>query len=169
MSAFKTLVWITVVLVHGSVTALVPSVLLHTGIRLPFGRLGAFRFLGLLPALAGILALLCSVWELTSAGEGTPAPFDPPKKHVARGLYRHARNPMYVGDLLVVVGEALVFESAALLLYALLVLGVCHLFVVLHEEPTLKRKFGERYERYCANVPRWVPAGRARRSVPRSP
>jgi protein-S-isoprenylcysteine O-methyltransferase Ste14 len=36
------------------------------------------------------------------------------------------------------------------------VLGVS-LFVVLYEEPTLRRKFGTQYEAYCRNVPRWIP------------
>jgi len=68
------------------------------------------------------------------------------------------RNPIYVGDLLVLAGEALLFESMILLVYAVLLFCVFHLFVVFHEEPALRRKFAEPYDRYCRVVPRWIPS-----------
>jgi protein-S-isoprenylcysteine O-methyltransferase Ste14 len=43
-------------------------------------------------------------------GEGTPAPWDPPRKLVVRGPYRHVRNPMIAGVLLVLMGEALLLR-----------------------------------------------------------
>jgi protein-S-isoprenylcysteine O-methyltransferase Ste14 len=80
---------------------------------------------------------------------------------VAGGLYRRVRNPMYVAALLALVGEAVLFGSGLLLAYAALVFSFFHLWVVYYEEPTLRRKFGETYERYCRSVPRWVPTLRA--------
>ena len=68
---------------------------------------------------------------------------------------------MYVGVLLVLVGETSLFESLTLLVYALLVGIVLHLWVLFYEEPTLKRKFGVAYEEYCKSVPRWIPRLRA--------
>ena len=68
---------------------------------------------------------------------------------------------MYVGVLLVLVGEAVLFESPTLLIYALLVGIVLHLWVISYEEPTLKSKFGVAYEEYCKGVPRWIPRLRA--------
>jgi protein-S-isoprenylcysteine O-methyltransferase Ste14 len=155
--AVKVLVWTIIVLVHGSVLGLIPYLLIRTGIQLIPGDLGMLRFLGVLPILAGGLLILLSAWDLTLAGKGTPAPFDPPKEFVVKSLYRFVRNPMYLGDLLVLIGESLVFESAFLVIYTLLMLCVFHLFVVLYEEPTLRRKFGESYERYRRVVPRWIP------------
>jgi protein-S-isoprenylcysteine O-methyltransferase Ste14 len=157
MIAVRVVVWIIIVLVHGSVTILFPYLLLRANIQLLSGELGVFRLLGVLPILLGALVVLRSVWDLTVTGKGTPAPFDPPREFVVKSLYRFVRNPMYLGDLLVLVGESLLFESAILLIYALLMLCVFHLFVVLHEEPTLKRRFGESYARYRKAIPRWIP------------
>ena len=95
-------------------------------------------------------------------GRGTPAPIDPPKELVARGLYRYVRNPMYVGVMSILVGEALIFASRTLVWYAVTVFIGFNLFVLLYEEPTLRHKFGAAYERYCAAVPRWLPRLRAR-------
>jgi protein-S-isoprenylcysteine O-methyltransferase Ste14 len=70
---------------------------------------------------------------------------------------------MYVGVLLILLGEAWLFGAAALLLYAAVVGAGFHLFVMFYEEPALKRRFGESYRRYCESTPRWVPrAWRAR-------
>jgi protein-S-isoprenylcysteine O-methyltransferase Ste14 len=55
------------------------------------------------------------------------------------------------------LGQALLFGSVAVLLYALIVALAFHTFVVLYEEPTLRRQFGDAYEAYCREVPRWLP------------
>jgi protein-S-isoprenylcysteine O-methyltransferase Ste14 len=92
-----------------------------------------------------------------ATGLGTPAPIDPPKSLVVGGLHQYVRNPMYVGVALVVFGQALLFRSLALAIYLCSVLVMVHLFVVFYEEPTLKRQFGDEYERYRVRVPRWFP------------
>jgi protein-S-isoprenylcysteine O-methyltransferase Ste14 len=51
-------------------------------------------------------------------GQGTPAPFDPPQRLVTGWWYTRVRNPIYVGAVLVLPGEALVWQSLALLGYA---------------------------------------------------
>jgi len=109
----------------------------------------------LLLAGAGIYAWC--VWDFAHYGRGTPAPIDAPKKLVARGLYRVTRNPMYVGVLCVILGWAALFETPSLLLYALGVGLAFHLFVVLYEEPHLRKVFGAPYEEYRASVGRWLP------------
>lgn len=73
------------------------------------------------------------------------------------GFYRHVRNPMYVGVMLAVVGEAILFERQAMVIYAAVVALAIHLFICLYEEPTLTRRYGEEYLRYKRNVPRWLP------------
>jgi protein-S-isoprenylcysteine O-methyltransferase Ste14 len=100
---------------------------------------------------------LWCAWDFTFAGRGTPAPIDPPKELVVQGLYRYVRNPMYVGILSILLGEALLFASWSLFGYAAVVFILFFLFVVLYEEPILMRKFGESYLQYCKNVPRWIP------------
>lgn len=118
---------------------------------------GALRALALVPLAAGTAALLWCVRDFAVRGRGTLAPVDPPTELVAAGLYRWVRNPMYLGVLTTLLGHALWFGSARLLLYAALVATGFHLFVVLYEEPTLERSFGESYRRYRGAVPRWIP------------
>ncbi len=64
---------------------------------------------------------------------------------------------MYVGVLFVLFGEALLFESTALIIYSFLVWLLFYSFVMLYEEPTLKGKFGDAYLQYIDAVPRWLP------------
>lgn len=112
--------------------------------------------------LIGASVYFWCLWDFAVVGRGTPAPIDPPKQLVVRGLYRHVRNPMYLGVLLVVAGWAELFRSARLLEYGLAVALLFHCFVVLMEEPLLRRRFGPSYESYCRAVWRWLP-GRAYR------
>jgi len=114
----------------------------------------------LLLALAGLAIYAWCVTDFARAA-GTPAPIDPPKQLVARGLYRYSRNPMYVGVLAFIAAQAVWFRSPWTALYALLLFGLFHGFVVLYEEPTLSRSFGEGYRRYLASVPRWLGRPRA--------
>ena len=118
---------------------------------------GALRGLALVPLAAGTSVLLWCVRDFAVRGRGTLAPIDPPTELVAIGLYRWVRNPMYVGVVTTLLGHALWFGSAWLLLYAALVANGFHLFVVLYEEPALGRRFGESYQRYRDSVPRWIP------------
>jgi protein-S-isoprenylcysteine O-methyltransferase Ste14 len=107
-------------------------------------------------AAGGLLAAWC-VLTFALVGSGTPAPFDPPRRLVARGPYRLVRNPMYLGAALALAGAALFFESKPLAAYAGLFLLATHLFVLLYEEPALRRAFGDDYEAYCRQVGRWLP------------
>lgn len=120
-------------------------------------ELGTARFLGVALGLPGILLYFRCAWGFAVVGSGTPAPIDPPKTLVVAGPYRYMRNPMYVGVLLILLGEALFFESAGLLLYTAFMFALFQLFIVLYEEPTLWRRFGDSYERYRSRVPRWLP------------
>lgn len=112
----------------------------------------------LLPSLlllAGLLVVLCCVMDFVFHGHGTPAPVDPPKELVVHGLYRYTRNPMYLGILMVLLGEAWAFWCVAQLLYALALWLGFHLFVLFYEEPHLLQRFGEAYRQYRSQVPRW--------------
>ncbi len=69
---------------------------------------------------------------------------------------------MYIAGFSILIGEAILFHSLWLFGYVLLIGVVTHLFVVLYEEPSLRRRFGESYETYLRTVPRWLPLGRGR-------
>ena len=103
-----------------------------------------------------MLALWCIV-TFAVRGRGTPAPFDPPRRLVMLGPYRHLRNPMYLGAGIALAGAALFYRSLALLGYLVAFLLVTHLFVLLYEEPALRSTFGAEYEDYCRRVSRWIP------------
>lgn len=119
--------------------------------------LGDVHFIGLAPMVLGALAVVWCFWNFGTLGKGTPAPWDPPKELVVKGLYRYLRNPIYVGYFVLIFGEALLFEAGILLAYLFLLFLNIHLTVLFHEERSLKRRFGESYEQYCKAVPRWIP------------
>jgi protein-S-isoprenylcysteine O-methyltransferase Ste14 len=124
----------------------------------------ALRIIAVILMVLGVCGFSWVSQAFVRLGKGTPAPFEPPKEFVTRGLYRFVRNPMYIGAVMVILGEALLFASWRLLVYAAAVLTVLHLFVVLYEEPSLYKRFGEPYHRYLQSVPRWIPRFRSRSS-----
>jgi len=132
------------------------SLLARVGIAMPpeygWSQVGG----AVLAGAGGVLALWC-VLTFALRGRGTPAPFDPPRLLVVTGPYRYVRNPMYIGAVGALLGAALYWASASLLVYALAFAGCLYIFVVGFEEPVLKRTFGHAYEDYCRNVRRWWP------------
>lgn len=87
----------------------------------------------------------------------------PPQRLVVVGFCRYVRNPMYIGFAAGWIGLWLVFghpDLRAIAAADAVALGV-HLFVLLSEEPRLRRKFGADYGEYCRNVSRWWPRVRA--------
>jgi protein-S-isoprenylcysteine O-methyltransferase Ste14 len=104
----------------------------------------------------GLLGLSC-VLTFIVRGQGTPAPFDPPKEFVAVGPYRYVRNPMYLGGWLLLVGLSLYQHSVSILVFSFLWAAVAHLLLVRLEEPGLRRRFGASFDEYCRSVPRWLP------------
>jgi len=152
MALLKTLIF--TILVPGTVTILIPRWLLSAEAARP---INALRFIGVIPIAIGAAIYFWCAWDFATKGQGTPAPIDPPKELVVRGLYRFVRNPMYVGVLSILIGEAALFASSALFGYAAVVFLLFYLFVVLYEEPVLGKQFGDAYRNYCAAVPRWIP------------
>jgi protein-S-isoprenylcysteine O-methyltransferase Ste14 len=148
----KTLVF--TVFVPGTVAGYVPW-RLRRGAALVTG-VEAWAALGVI-AIGIAVYLHTAFWGFALMGGGTPAPIAPTKILVVKGLHRFVRNPMYLGVALVIGGQAWLFHSLHILIYMACMLTVAHLFVVVYEEPTLRRQFGEEYDRYRATVPRWIP------------
>jgi protein-S-isoprenylcysteine O-methyltransferase Ste14 len=117
----------------------------------------ALRLAGAVLLCVGAALVLETTARFALQGRGTPAPFAPPERFVARGSYRLTRNPMYVGVLALIAGQALVLGREVLLVWAGVAALMFHLFVVLHEEPDLRKRFGPVYEAYAADVGRWGP------------
>jgi protein-S-isoprenylcysteine O-methyltransferase Ste14 len=148
-------------LVPGTVVLLVPRWILARS-RTVATDSSTLRLFGTLAIVSGGSMLVWCIWDFANKGRGTLAPVDPPTHLVVNGLYRYVRNPMYVGAFLVLAGQTALFESAPLLWYSILWLVCVHLFVVFHEERTLRRRFGDSYEHYCETVHRWLPKIRTR-------
>jgi protein-S-isoprenylcysteine O-methyltransferase Ste14 len=151
-----------IALLPGTVTILVPAlILIGGGADVGWGLDGA---LVALPVLAGLLLIAggLALWTWTvrlfaRIGRGTLAPWDPTRRLVVAGPYRHVRNPMITAVLAVLLGEACLFGSIGLLAWFAAFLAVNHGFFLVVEEPGLERRFGDEYRAYKSNVPRWIP------------
>ena len=106
---------------------------------------------------AGVVVLLHAFARFVVEGIGTPAPVAPTENLVVGGLYRYVRNPMYLAVGATIVGQALVLAQPVLFVYAAIFAVLVVAFVRGYEEPTLRRQFGEEYERYRRAVPGWWP------------
>jgi protein-S-isoprenylcysteine O-methyltransferase Ste14 len=160
MVVFRAVTYATLFI--GFVLVFLPArVLARAGVRPP-AALGLPQIVGMLVVAAGAALALWCILAFAFVGRGTPAPFDPPRRLVVRGPYERVRNPMYVGATLALAGAALFYRSGALLGYAALFLALAHLFVVVYEEPTLRRTFGADYDAYRRRVSRWWPRIRRR-------
>ncbi len=115
------------------------------------------RILGGVLIVVGAPGIVDSFARFALDGLGTPAPVAPPQKLVVTGLYRYARNPIYIAVVAVILGQAVLFGDLRLLWYGALLWLFFHGWVVLIEEPGLKQTFGPEYERFRSNVPRWIP------------
>lgn len=111
---------------------------------------------GALLIVAGLIPLVVAFVEFAKAG-GTPMPAAPTERLVVTGFNRYVRNPMYVGLLLAILGQALMFGSVGLLVYAAVVWLVTASFVRWYEEPMCSRRYGSDYETYRRNVRAWIP------------
>jgi len=112
--------------------------------------------LGVVLIVLGLIPPVHAFIQFAKAG-GTPMPAAPPQRLVVTGFNRFVRNPMYVGLLTAILGQALLFDSLPLVLYAVIGWVTTASFVHWYEEPTLLRTFGEQYEEYRRNVPAWTP------------
>jgi len=140
----------------GLLLVYVPGLLLGSAPVRP-ATIGAHQIAGMIITLMGAVIALWCAFTFVFIGKGTPAPFDPPRKLVIRGPYRFVRNPMYIDAGMTLAGAALYYESLSIFFYACLFFLVTHLFVVLYEELTLRRTFGDEYDAYFRRVRRWLP------------
>jgi len=117
----------------------------------------AWQWVGVWLLVNGVgLAGWC-VYLFNVVGQGTPLPMDPPKRFVVEGPYRVVRNPMVLGLLSIVIGEAVLFQSRVIAIYGVCLSIGAQCFVRYWEEPDLARRFGEAYRTYQHQVPRWIP------------
>jgi protein-S-isoprenylcysteine O-methyltransferase Ste14 len=151
-----------ILLLPGNALVVIPAVILWAAHGTSYGA--APRTLDdpvwWLAVVLGLAALGIMAWTMTlflTRGEGTPAPWDPPRKLVVEGPYRHVRNPMLTGVMLFLAAETLATDSTALLGWTAFFILANVIYMPAIEEPGLLRRHGEDYRRYKAGVPRWIP------------
>ena len=105
----------------------------------------------------GLALFVSSLRRFATEGQGTLAPWDPPRELVVRGPYRYVRNPMISGVFLVLVGEALLLLSWPHGTWAATFFVINAIYIPLIEEPQLADRFGPSYENYRRHVPRLIP------------
>lgn len=141
----------------GVVAGLVPYLLLrYFGYEIVPTHLSTRHYIAATVLLGGFAIMTACILRFATEGKGTLSPLDPTKRLVINGLYRYSRNPMYVGVMAMLAGEAVFWWSIELAVYAVVILGVFNAFIMLHEEPRLRREFGPEFEDYTSRVGRWI-------------
>jgi protein-S-isoprenylcysteine O-methyltransferase Ste14 len=113
--------------------------------------------LGTIIILCGAALAAWTIFLFKTKGQGTPNPKLPPKVFIVSGPYGFSRNPMALGGLLILLGEAAIYYSPSLLGLAILYGVVVYFNAMIIEEPELKERFGEPYTDYLERVPRFFP------------
>jgi protein-S-isoprenylcysteine O-methyltransferase Ste14 len=140
----------------GTVVGLVPWLITRweiTGSGLPWRLLQA---IGVVLIVAGLIPPAHAFVQFVKAG-GTPMPIAPTQRLVVTGFNRYVRNPMYLGLIVVMLGQALLFGSLALVLWAAAFWIITASFVRWYEEPTLVDEYDGEYEEYRRHVHAWLP------------
>lgn len=77
---------------------------------------------------------------------------------VTGGLFSHCRNPLYLGNILMLLGVGVLSNSLIYVCVVMPAFVIIYQAIVLAEEDFLKRKFNDRFLEYCEQVNRWIPA-----------
>ncbi|MFP8958075.1 methyltransferase family protein [Natrialbaceae archaeon A-CW3] len=146
------------IIVPGTVAVGLPQVLgrWRPNPQLPISKRTG-RITGALSLVFGSLLYVYTAFQFGSEGGGTPSPTDEPDELVTGGLYSYSRNPMYIGVLLIILGQALRQRSVSILWWGVGMWIGFHNRVIGFEEPHLLEKHGDAYEQYRERVPRWIP------------
>jgi protein-S-isoprenylcysteine O-methyltransferase Ste14 len=112
---------------------------------------------GSLLIVLGLAVMVLTISSFIRIGKGTLAPWSPTKKLVIKGLYRYVRNPMILGVLTVLLGEALSVRSENILVWAGAFFIINTTYFIIYEEPNLEHRFGNEYREYKKHVSRWLP------------
>ena len=146
------------VVAPGVVAGLVPWLISGWDVQWSMSVLGiAMLALGCALVAAAVVVLVRNFVRFVVEGQGTPSPVLQTERLVVGGDYRFVRNPMYLAVVSAILGQAMIFGSFALVLYALAVLAIMAIFVIWYEEPLLQNRYGDEYERYRRGVRAWVP------------
>lgn len=149
---------LSIVLLPGTVTLLIPY-FLYQYLSEPtiYDDHIGLKIIGYCFLLIGLILFLSSIFLFSTKGKGTLAPWSPTSKLVIAGPYKFVRNPMIIGVISILAGEAFLLNTISILIWAMLFFVINTLNFEFVEEPKLERKFGDDYVSYKNNVNRWIP------------
>jgi protein-S-isoprenylcysteine O-methyltransferase Ste14 len=147
--------FVFLLLAPGMVAGVVPWLL--TGWDARDGLWAPVVVIGWALVVGGVAVLLHAFVRFVLEGVGTPAPVAPTERLVVGGAYRYVRNPMYLAVTAIILGQALALGRLVVFAYAAVMVAAFVAFVHWYEEPTLRQRYGEEYDRYRRAVPAWVP------------
>lgn len=76
---------------------------------------------------------------------------------VTEGIFKHCRNPLYVGNILMLLGVGILANSLIYVGIMMPLFLFIYQAIVLAEENFLRSKFGPGFDEYCKKVNRWIP------------
>ena len=97
------------------------------------------------------------IWSVAVIGKESRTRGSGVSRLVTQGPYAYVRNPLYIGNFLILLGATLISELCWLLPIAVLLFAVQYVPIVLWEEGNIRNRFGEEFSAYCRRVPRWIP------------
>ena len=124
---------------------------------------GLVVWAGLQVAALGALVALTAVQELYERGQGTPWPWDPPRRLVSSGPYAYVSNPMQLGAVVLLLGESLVLWNVVPAAIAVTGAAFSVVNASRHERATIGHRLGDAWDDYHRAVPSWRPRWRPAR------
>ena len=119
-----------------------------------------FNYQGSLSVLVLILGLACAIpsFKLFARYKTTITPLKPSDATalVTEGMYRHSRNPMYLGLLLLTIASTIWFGNWLGIIINIVFIFLINILQIIPEEEALLKIFGEEYGEYKKNVRRWI-------------
>lgn len=152
---FKPGLWLpppAIVAIVGTLMWLSEQWLVHWSVRFV-----SQQVLVLLLVVFGLVLMALAAWQLRQANT-TLLPFVPEQTRqlVTWGIFRYTRNPIYVGDLLLLLAWAVWLGNGVVLIWLPAFIGYMNKVQIAAEERALAVKFGGDYQEYCRKVRRWL-------------
>jgi protein-S-isoprenylcysteine O-methyltransferase Ste14 len=112
--------------------------------------------LGLVPVLVGTIGLIWGVALHSAASPNGAIEWEMDKSYLLRrGMYSVSRHPMYLSELILILGWVIFYGSIALLIASIAWFLFFNFYAMPNEERILEAHFGEAYRDYKRKVPRW--------------
>lgn len=105
--------------------------------------------------IGGLTLMLIAVWEMRQQNT-TPIPHMEPSHLVSSGIFAVTRNPIYLGDALILAGVVLRADAPLLLVLVVTFVWIIQVRFIRAEEARLRRAFGSDFEAYAARTRRWI-------------